>query len=468
MRRSTSADRFCHGFHRSLASRRQVLQAGVLGAGGLTLPGLWQARRAAGEAGPGGGFGRARRCIFLFMWGGPSQLDTFDPKPLAESEVRGEFHAISTQTPGLALCEHFRNLAMRTDRVAIIRSLSHDDPAHLSSGHTTYTGHLPPVNKSDAEPPSERDTPHFGCVMSHLRPADRVLPSFVMMPWKVLHPAAPGGVAPGQHGGWLGQKYNPLIVTGDPNRPDWRVPSLALTAGITYRRMAERRELLQQLDAARMQLDCEAIAQTDHLQQRAYELLASDRIRKAFDLRREPDAVRHRFGRNIHGQSVLLARRLVEQGVPVVTVNWHQDHRNFWDTHGNNFQRLKSDLIPPADQALSALLDDLTDRGLLEETLVVWVGEFGRKPLITPGNAGREHWPYCYSGLLAGGGIRGGAVYGESDRHAAYPVRQAVSPQDLMATVYYALGVPEKTTLLDQEGRPRRVYAGEPIRELFG
>lgn len=402
------------------------------------------------------------------MWGGPSQLDTFDMKPRAPLEIRGEFQPISTKTPGLALCEHFHRLAKMTDRVAIVRSLNHDDPAHLSSGHTTVTGQLPPVNKSDAEPPSENDSPHLGCVMSHLRPADLALPSFVMLPWKVLHPAAPGGVAPGQHGGWLGRRYDPFIVEGDPSRPDWKAPSLGLSDDISIDRLQSRRELLSSLDRVRASIESPTVEQASHLEQRAFQLLASGKVREAFDLDREPPATRDRYGRNIHGQCVLLGRRLLEYGVPIVNVNWHQDGRNFWDTHGDNFNRLKRDLIPPADMALTALLTDLEDRGMLDDTLVVWVGEFGRNPQITRNNAGREHWPYCYSGLLAGGGIRGGALFGESDKHAAYPIENAVSPHDLMATVYHALGVSQKQLLFDELQRPRPLYAGKPITPLFG
>ncbi len=402
------------------------------------------------------------------MWGGPSQLDTFDLKPQAAAEIRGEFNPMPTRVPGLQICEHFQQLAGQTDKVALIRSLSHDDPAHLSSGHTTLTGHLPPVNKSDAEPPSERDTPHFGCVMSHLRPAPPVLPSFVTLPWKVAHPAAPGGQAPGQHGGWLGREYDPFVITGDPSQPDWRVPSLALNDTITVARMASRRQLLERLDASRARLDSAGTQQTDHLQQRAFELLSSTQVRQAFDLSLEPAAVRARYGQNLHGQCVLLARRLVESGVPIVTINWHNDGRNFWDTHGDNFRRLRQDLIPPADRALATLLDDLQQRGLLAETLVVWVGEFGRRPTISASAAGREHWPHCYSGLLAGGGIRGGSIYGASDKQGAYPAEAPVSPHDLMATVFYALGVPPHQILYDAEHRPRPVYGGQPLVDLFG
>jgi len=452
-----------------LRNRRDVLRAGGLGLLGLAtggVPGAMPLADAAGVRSPG--FGKARACIFLFMWGGPSQLDTLDLKPNAPDEIRGEFKPIATQTPGLQICEHFTGLAQRTDRVAVIRSLSHDDPAHLSSGHTTLTGHLAPVVRSDQDPPSDRDTPILGAMMTRLRPPQREMPGSVVLPWKAYHPAAPGGVAPGQHGGWLGPAYDPLLLTGDPNAPDWRAPALTLADGLTPGQLESRVHLRTQLDQQRRALAAAAETQRwgEH-QNRALDLLVSPQVATAFDLSREPDEVRERYGRNIHGQCVLLARRLVEHGVPVVHVNWHNDGKNFWDTHGDNFNRLKSDLIPPADQALCALLDDLDERRLLDETIVAWVGEFGRRPQITPANAGREHWPNCYAGLLAGGGVQGGRVYGMSDKHAAYPVDQPVSPQDYAATIYHALGVDLHRVLKDREGRPHRIGEGHALTSLF-
>ena len=467
------SDLGCADLRRSAArlhSRRQVLQAGGLGLLGLSLPRLLaaQAKAAVSPSGQAAGFGRAKRCIFLFMWGGPSQLDTFDLKPDAPAEIRGPFKPISTRTSGVRISEYFARLANLTDKLAIIRSLNHTDPAHLSSGHATLTGHLAPKVNSDADPPSDRDTPHLGSILARLRETPSTLPPFVTMPWLAFHPSAPGGKAPGQHGGWLGRKYDPLLITGDPSQPDWKVNELSLADGISYERIDARQHLLGEIDRQRAGIDS---ADVTGLKQKAFGLLASQNARRAFDLAQEPDAVRDRYGRNIHGQCVLLARRLVEHGVPLVSVNWHNDGRNFWDTHGKNFSRLKTDLIPPADQALSALLEDLDARGMLDETIVAWVGEFGRRPKIDAGNAGdggRAHWPYCYSGLLAGGGIQGGAVYGKSDKHAAYPVESPVSPQDYAATILHALGIAQETTVADRVGRPQRVYAGTPITALFG
>ncbi len=464
---SSSQSRACADFRRARRlNRRELLHAGSISALGLSTAAFQQRLAIAKQAGlppP-----KAKACIFLFMWGGPSQLDTFDLKPDAPSEVRGEFQATATRVPGIQIAEHFSQLAQQTDKLAIIRSLTHDDPAHLSSGHATLTGQLAPVVKSDADPPSAKDSPHLGALVSKLRPTAGGIPSFVAMPWKALHPAAPGGEAPGQHGGWLGAEHDGLLLTGDLNRPDWRPTGLSLPADIGLDRLESRVALLRMLDGQRAGLASSLPASnyTSH-QDRAFQLLSSGKVRQAFDLSQESDATRERYGRNIHGQCVLMARRLVEHGVPLVSVNWHNDGRNFWDTHGNNFNRLKNDLIPPADRALSALLEDLEQRGLLDETIVAWVGEFGRRPQITAGNAGREHWPFCYSGLLAGGGVRGGMTYGVSDRHAAYPIQDPVSPADYATTILHALGIPIDAMLLDPESRPHRITTGKVVHELL-
>jgi hypothetical protein len=466
----------CAEFRSLLTSRRAVVQAGTAALLGLGLPDLFASRTANAEQADNRqlpGFGRAKRCIFLFMWGGPSQLDTFDLKPTAPDNIRGPFKPISTNVPGLQICEHFKELAGVMDKVAVIRSLTHNDPAHLSSGHATVTGHLAPVVRSDATPPSSRDSPHIGSVLAKLREEQSpveyqsAMPPFVMLPWKVFHPAAPGGQAPGQHGGWLGPAYDPLLATGDPNSPTWQLPALQLQRGVTPERLQSRFQLLQQIDQQRQTFDQlpRPAAMTAH-QAKALDLLASPKVREAFDLHQETAETRDRYGRNIHGQSVLLGRRLLEHDVPLVNVNWHDDGKFYWDTHGNNFNRLKDDLIPPADRALTALLTDLAERGMLEDTLVAWVGEFGRKPEISNGT-GREHWPYCYSGLLAGAGIQGGAIYGSSDRHAAYPATSPVSPHDYAATILHALGISSTTVLYDRDRRPHAVYAGAPITDLF-
>ena len=259
-----------------------------------------------------------------------------------------------------------------------------------------------------------------------------------------------------------------LIAGRSATRPTGRrVDELSLSDDITLARLDSRKSLLATIDQQRQIAERAADAGLDSFKQKAIGLLSAPAARQAFDLSAEPDAVRERYGRNIHGQSVLLARRLVEHGVSLVSVNWHNDGRNFWDTHGNNFNRLKDDLIPPADQALSALLEDLEQRGMLDETIIAWVGEFGRKPQIAAASAGRDHWPRCYSGLLAGGGIRGGAVYGASDAHAAYPAEAPCSPQDYVATIYHALGIDPTTKLTDRMGRPLAICEGRTLAPLF-
>jgi hypothetical protein len=453
----------CRGFRRRGPSRREALRAGALAMAGLGLPELY--RNRAGAAGPGG-FGRAKSCLLIFLWGGPSQLDTWDPKPDAPAEIRGSFGTIATRTPGVRISEHFPNLALRTDKLAIVRSMSHDDFAHLSTAHRILTGHLAPTPYSDAAGPSPGDWPHLGSLVARVRPRPGALPPAVTMPWTVSHPAAPGGKAPGQHGGWLGKAYDPFRVEGDPNAQDFRVEGLGLPEGVSADRLGRRRALRAGMVRSPGRSGTEPAA-WDRYCERALDSLSSAEAHGAFTLDGEDSLIRDRYGRNTHGQCLLLARRLIEAGVPLVTVNWHDDHRFFWDTHGDNFNQLKTRLMPPADQGLAALLDDLDARGLLDETLVVWVGEFGRKPHITRGNAGREHWPHCYSAVLAGAGIQGGAVYGASDRWAAYPARDPVSPDDLGATILYALGINPATEIRDPVGRPLRINNGQPLTRLF-
>jgi hypothetical protein len=447
----------CDDFRREGITRREALRAGALALTGLGLPQLYAKAQAASS----GGFGRARACILIFQWGGPSHLDTWDPKPDAPGGVRGEFSPIATSTPGLFISEHFPMLAARTHRLAVVRSMTHDDPAHLSTAHRVVTGHVAPRPNSDADGPSTNDWPHLGALIARVHPRNGAIPDSVMMPWSVAHPAAPGGRAPGQHGGWLGKAFDPFRVEGDPNAPGFAVPGLGLPDGVSIERLNERRAMLSTTG------DPLDVPSWDAFQARALDALGSAEAQGAFRLDGEPDAVRDRYGRHIHGQCLLMARRLVEAGVRLVTVNWHDDGRSFWDTHGDNFNRLRRDLMPPADRGFAALLDDLHARGLLDETLVVWVGEFGRAPKITAANAGREHWPRCYSAALAGAGIGGGQVWGASDRWGAYPARDPVSPDDLGATILHALGVDPASEIPDPLGRPMRINAGSPLTGLF-
>jgi hypothetical protein len=431
----------------------------------LNLPGLLTGRTSAASAGRSG-FGRARSCILIFQWGGPSQLDTWDPKPDAPEDIRGSFASIETTTPGVRISEHFPLLAKQTHRLAIVRSMSHDDPAHLSTAHRILTGHLAPKVNSDADGPSPNDWPHLGAIVARFRPSEGAVPSAVTMPWTVAHPAAPGGKAPGQDAGWLGKTFDPFRVEGDPNEPAFSVPGLGLPEGIDLSRFADRRSFLADTGPA-PSFPGRSAGSWDHVHARALDALSSAEARGAFRIDREDPRLRDRYGRHVHGQCLLLARRLVEAGVGLVTVNWHDDHKNFWDTHSDNFNHLSKRLMPPADQGFAALLDDLDSRGLLGETLVVWAGEFGRNPRITRANAGREHWPGCYSVALAGGGVRGGQTYGGSDRWASYPARDPVSPDDLGATILHALGVDPATEIRDPVGRPLRINSGTPLAGLF-
>ncbi|HEY3966524.1 MAG TPA: DUF1501 domain-containing protein [Planctomycetaceae bacterium] len=469
----------CHEFRRlpRQLGRRELLQWGGLGVLGLSLPDLLAARRLMaadgaaglpwqGESSQAAGFGKAKACILMFMWGGPSQLETWDLKPEAPREVRGEFRSIATNVPSIQISEHFSRLAKHADKYSIIRSLTHSDPAHLSSVHHVMTGRQAPKVNSDADPPSRHDWPHIGSILGKLRPAASPVPPFVTLPWVVSHPSAPGGVAPGQHAGWLGPAYDPFVVTGDPNARNFRVSGLDLAEGISASRLGARHSLLAQLNSLAAGTNATGNP-FGNVQEKAFDILTSAAVQRAFDLKQESAAVRDRYGRHIHGQGLLLARRLVEAGVSLVCVNWHHDQQNFWDTHGNNFKRLKNDLMPPTDRGFSALLEDLSDRGLLDETLLVWVGEFGRRPQISQNNAGREHWPWCGSAVMAGGGIQGGRVYGRSDAIAAYPVENPVSPADVTATIYHALGIPADLILPDRESRPVRLTEGDPLAPLF-
>ena len=351
----------CREFHRSSVSRRAALQVGALALSGLGLPGLLRARQGGKNVGRDG-FGRAKSCILIFMWGGPSQLDTWDPKPGAPEDIRGPFRPIATSVPGISISEHFPLLARQAHRLAIIRSMNHDDPAHLSTAHRLLTGHLAPTPYSDAAGPSPRDWPHLGALVAKLRPTAGAVPSAVNMPWTVMHPAAPGGRAPGQDAGWLGKAYDPFLADGDPNITGYHVEGLGLPDGVSPRRLALRRQLLEGLAAA-ADLAGDGPRSWNGYQQKALDGLTSAHARGAFRIDHEGPRLRDRYGRNIHGQCLLLGRRLIEAGVGLVTVNWHNDGQNFWDTHGDNFNHLQNRLMPPADQGFSALLDDLDCRG---------------------------------------------------------------------------------------------------------
>ena len=459
--------------------RRSVLRAGGLSLLGLGLPellarrGLAESAQAAGAATTMPSFGRAKACILLFMWGGPAQQDTWDLKPAAPAEVRGSFQPIATKITDLQICEHFPLLAQRSDKLAIIRSMTHNNVDHLTATHFLLTG-MPPL------PGGTRDTdwPHLGAVLTKLGRGRDPLPPFVSM-----RPKVPGDVprfveeSRGQFGGWLGQACDPLTIDANPALPGYRVGDFDLPAEISVRRLDDRQLLLAEIDRqVREQAESAGVAAMGRHYRRSFDLLHSAVGKGAFDLDAETAEMRSRYGLNPHGQSVLQARRLVERGVPFVEVSLTvPGFGGNWDTHSRNFIDLKDRLMPAADLAFSTLLDDLESRGLLDETLVIWTGEFGRTPKIGQVNSdagagkdGRDHWPNCFTTVLAGAGIRGGMVYGASDRHAAYPASNPVAPVDLMATVYHCLGVHPELTLPDSLSRPQVVCPGTPIAELLG
>lgn len=457
-------------------SRRQLISAGSLGLFGLSMPGLSAAEQRLSEIQNTARPGKAKACILLFMWGGPGHQDTWDLKPDAPAEIRGEFQPISTNVPGIQICEHFPKLARRTDKLAIIRSMTHGDVNHTTATHYLLTGQAPPPGGD-----LRKDWPHIGSVISRLGRGEGPIPPFVSMRPR-LENTVPRFVeqSHGQFAGWLGSRWDPLTIDANPASPGYRVGDFDLAADVSIQRLSERRELLESLEAERAIRSEERSARqamNRHYQQ-AYELLISAIGSSAFDLTQETPEMRDRYGRNPHGQSVLQARRLVERGVPLVTVFWPNDGiKNvsvYWDTHSKEFIDHKNRLMPPADLAFSTLLDDLEDRGLLDETLVVWTGEFGRTPRVGQRNSdagagsdGRDHWPNCFTSVLAGGGIAGGQVYGSSDRHAAYPASDPVHPVDLAATIYHQLGVPAGLELYDHLNRPFVICPGRPIQSLI-
>lgn len=420
-------------------------------------------------------FGRAKACILLFMWGGPAHQDTWDMKPDAPAEVRGEFRPIATKTPGLQICEHFPLLAQRTDRLALVRSVTHNNADHTVSTHFLLTGQPPP-------PVNDRriQWPHMGSVLARLGRGRGVLPPFVSMRPK-LDNDVPRFVesSQGQFAGWLGGVYDPLTIDADPSRQDYRVGDFALRPELSVARLGERDSLRRALDHQLAGAQSDALTARSAHADRAFQLLTSaTNDQSAFRLDEESPAMRERYGLNPHGQSVLQARRLIERGVPLVTVFWPNDGiKNvsvYWDTHSRNFIDLKERLMPVADRAFSTLLDDLSERGMLDETLVIWTGEFGRTPRIGQRNSdagagrdGRDHWPGCFTTVLAGGGIQGGAIFGRSDRHAAFPASDPVAPADVIATAYHLLGVPDDQVLHDTGGRPHFVRPGRAIRDVI-
>jgi len=471
--------RLCDGF-----TRRDILQIGGLGALGLLLPDVLRAQANAAEPAPQAiGLSsttaepRARAVILVYLFGGPSQLDTFDMKPDAPVDFRGEFQPIDTATSGIRICEHFPQLARQTERFAILRSMHHGHPRHGYGLYYMFTGRPHARPDLDAEP-SPNDHPSLGALVSRLRPRSNAFPPAVTLPRWNRFLDLPNEYA-GETAGFLGKSHDPWLVRSNENGQEFDVAGVELPSGVTLARLDSRRDLLAAVDRSLAELgDNERLDQHDELYRQALALVTSPRARRAFDLAAEPDSLRVRYGRHPFGQGLLLSRRLVEAGATLVTVNWHEDGSDvkspFWDTHRDNFVSLRERLIPPADQGLSALLVDLDQRGMLDSTLVVVMGEFGRTPKIgrvvmnaATNSSGRDHWPHAYSVLIAGGGVRGGQIYGASDERAAYVVDRPVTPPDLAATVLDALGIDLHARIYDRQNRPHFACEGTPISGLL-
>lgn len=462
-------------------SRRAMVQAGGAGLVGLTLP-----KVLAAEAVAGSDLGRAKSVIFLFLFGGPSQYETFDMKPEASSDIRGPYGPIACRTPELRICEHLPSLANVSDKFCVIRSMSHDFNDHSGGGHYIQTGHRWHVPIGGGFSATANDWPSIGSVVEkHSQETQGIateLPNYMVVPNRLGRLQDQGQyIRPGEYAGWLGAPYNPLTTTIDKrsatDNPYWRdctddelsfrFDGLAPVPSLELERMQRRASLLQQFDQQRRLLDARQELQLDRLRARALGLATSSKTRAALDVRGERPALRDRYGRHLFGQSVLLARRLVEAGVRFVTVHYDACDGYSWDSHVHS-NDVKNHLLPTLDQALSTLLIDLEDRGLLDETLVVAIGEMGRTAKPTK-RWGRGHWSTAFPAIVAGAGVRGGIVYGSTDKDGMYPIEKKTSPEDLAATIYHALGLDPDTMIDMPDGRPVPLVAnGRAITELFG
>jgi Protein of unknown function (DUF1501) len=477
--------RVLHEQARIRLSRRQLLRIGGLGSLGLTLPGLLRAEADAVEARSTNVASKTnqpiRSCILIFYYGGPSHIDTFDMKPNAPAEIRGQFGSIATSVPGTRVCEHLPHTAKLVDRLAVVRSMHHPMTNHNAAAFTALCGRNPLKGDLELLSNDRNDPPCHGATLSATLLERKGLPTFVALPHVMYNVVQ----LPGQVAGFLGSAHNPFQVSADPSASDFHLGELDLPGDLSLARLDDRASLLSMLDARRRCVDAAAVAipditirgaasspsvdPCDIYTQKALRLLHSPAVGRAFQLSSEDPKLRDRYGRNKLGQSVLLARRLVEAGVRFVTVfdgQYNGQDAN-WDAHANVFGRLKDNLIPPADQAFAALIDDLSGYGLLDETLVIAMGEFGRTPKINA-SAGRDHWPNCYSVVLAGGGVQGGVTFGSSDKFGAYPETDAVTPADLAATLFWRFGLDPEHEIRDLTGRPYKLADGQPIQALFG
>jgi hypothetical protein len=452
--------------------RREAMRIGGLSALGLSLNQLVRPTARATETETpalSDSFGKAKSVILFWLLGGPPQHETWDPKPEAPDNIRGEFGSIHSVVPGMDVGELMPLTAGHTDKIAALRAVVTKDQAHSSSGYQMLTGvpHIP-LSRENVTGKAPNLAPSWAAMARALYPDDNGLPSSIVLPRNIANDGEI--VWPGQTAGVLGRKFDPWTINCDPSSPDFAVPDISLPADVSGDRFTQRRALLSSLDNARRELDqMSDVRRFDRQSQQAFDLVLGAAAQKAFDLNAESPETRDRYGRNRFGQSMLLSRRLVEAGVKLVQVNWTRvkggDNNGTWDTHANHCASLKNLLMPMMDQTYSALLQDLDQRGLLDETLVVWIGEFGHTPKIN-GRAGRDHWGNCFSIAMAGGGIRGGVVHGQSDAHAAFPVSDAVTPQDIAATIFHCLGFTAETTLTDHTGRPLPLSRGNVITPI--
>jgi uncharacterized protein (DUF1501 family) len=450
-------------------SRRHLLQVGGLGLMGLSLPNLLAAREAVGSGDPRRAqtlVPKADHCVILFLNGGPSHLDMWDMKPDAADGIRGEFSPIPTSLPGYFVSDQMPKLARHMHRATVVRSMHHGvNNAHAAAVYAAMTGHDRGEIGGGARP---TDYPTPGSVLSMIRPPDRPIVPQVHLPY-ITAEGAGGPPQPGFFAGILGRSRDPLFVLRDPNSPEFAIPELTLLADVSTERLALRRRLFETIDSQlREQAGVNAADSMTGFQQRALQLLTSENTQRAFRLSDEPDAVRDAYGRNIYGQSTLLARRLIEAGTRLVTLSWAPDANATWDTHGGNFKKLKGTLLPQLDAACSSLLTDLSDRGLLDRTIVAVFGDFGRTPKINANDAGRDHWNYCYSLMLLGGGFKQGFVYGSSDKTGAFPASDPLIPGDIISTMYHCLGLRHDREIHDATNRPfRLVPTGDVVDALL-
>jgi len=461
-----------------LHRRDAMIRLGQVGLGAMTLPGLLNVEQAqaAKRRQPvlHGTSGRAKSCVLIYLWGGPPQMDMWDPNPEAAEGIRSHFAPIQTVTPGISISEEMPLFAKYTDKTAIIRSVSHGSNAHEPSVYRTLTGGL---NESLRVPRNHRnrnDSPNIGSVISAFSDSGG-LPSAVTIPRPIGHE---GVTYSGTYAGFLGARHDPMEIAPAGESKSGATHSMALPEELNHTRLLARRGLLNVIEEQDARLNADPAGQGyDEFREQAFSMLSSPAAKQAFDLGQETDATRDRYGRTEWGQSILMARRLIEAGVRLVTISWMYIQKsgnvaNIWDNHGpfeglTGYGMLKAKYgLPTLDRGFAALMDDLSNSGLLDETMVAMFGEFGRTPKINK-NQGRDHWGACQSAVLAGGGISGGQVYGTTDRDSAYPTSKPVSPEDLLATIYHGMGIAPESEIYDAFGRPHRIVNGNPVTSLF-